>query len=160
MLSSASASFHRLTSSSPSIPTPFLPSSASLLPKSTTTRYKNRVYFSTFAIRKPIQLDILQEEETEMAEEESVSESVLYSISPLPLLVIGALPGGNRLTLLLISYTILFSHFTFMDFSCIFITIDSNSIINVGNKGCLGLVRASTIIDDTFIPILEFISFL
>ncbi|CAH1452053.1 unnamed protein product [Lactuca virosa] len=98
MLSSASASFHRLTSSSPSIPTPFLPSSASLLPKSTTKNSKNRVYFSTSALRKPIQLDILQEEETEMvAEEEGGSETVLYSISPLPLLVIAALPGAGTI---------------------------------------------------------------
>ncbi|KAL4592146.1 hypothetical protein LXL04_005132 [Taraxacum kok-saghyz] len=103
MLSSTSASIHRLASSSPSIsiplpiPIPPVPSSVSQFAKSTTTSSKNRGFCSTFAIRKPNQLDILRDEETDMAEEEvgGGSESVLYSISPLPLLLIAALPGGN-----------------------------------------------------------------
>ncbi|KAI3522848.1 hypothetical protein L1887_00900 [Cichorium endivia] len=95
MVSSASASFHRLACSSPSTPIPLLPSSASLLPKSTFTSSRNRVYFTACALRKPIQFDV--EEEMEMVEEDSGSETILYSISPLPLLLIAALPGAGTI---------------------------------------------------------------
>ncbi|KAI3791899.1 hypothetical protein L2E82_05765 [Cichorium intybus] len=94
MLSSTSASFHRLACSSPSTPIPLLPSSASLLPKSTFTSSRNRVYFTACALKKTIQFDM--EEEMEMVED-SGSETILYSISPLPLLLIAALPGAGTI---------------------------------------------------------------
>ncbi|KAI3687828.1 hypothetical protein L1987_81531 [Smallanthus sonchifolius] len=96
----SSASFHRLTSSSPSIstPIPLLHPTASALPKCTTRSSTNRVYFTPFSLQNPIQSEILHrqqdEEEIEMADS---GETVLYSISPLPLLVLAALPGGGAI---------------------------------------------------------------
>ncbi|KAI3709690.1 hypothetical protein L2E82_39456 [Cichorium intybus] len=98
MLSSISASFHRLACSSPSTPIPLVPSSASLLAKSTSTSSRNRVYLTACALEKPIQFDI--EEETEMVEEDSGSETVLYSISPHPILLIVALPVFGKFAIL------------------------------------------------------------
>ena len=103
----SSAAFHRLTSSSPSISpsTPLLPPNASPLAKYTTRSTRNSVYFTSFALQKPIQSEILlqqqhQQEDDEEEELEEIvmadgDETVLYSVSPLPLLVLAALPGGN-----------------------------------------------------------------
>ncbi|KAK9079380.1 hypothetical protein SSX86_001051 [Deinandra increscens subsp. villosa] len=103
----SSASFHRLTSSSPSISTsiPLVHPAASSLAKCTTSRCsRNRGYFTAFALQNPIQSESIQKHEEEEIEEieseiEMVNsgESVLYSVSPLPLLLLAALPGAGTI---------------------------------------------------------------
>ncbi|KAJ0663556.1 putative di-heme cytochrome, transmembrane [Helianthus annuus] len=89
----SSASFHRLT---PSISTslPLIPSTVSSLPKcipTTSTSHKSS-YITTFALKKPIQqLTMEMVEDTD----ETETETVLYSVSPLPLLLLAALPGAG-----------------------------------------------------------------
>ncbi|KAF5773205.1 putative di-heme cytochrome, transmembrane [Helianthus annuus] len=86
----SSASFHRLT---PSISTslPLIPSTVSSLAKCipTTSRHKSS-YITTFALKKP-----LQQQTMETVEETDETETVLYSASPLPLLLLAALPGAG-----------------------------------------------------------------
>nr|XP_043609477.1 uncharacterized protein LOC122581326 [Erigeron canadensis] len=102
MLSGASSTFHRLISSSSSslycVPIQ-VPSS---LTKFTSTR--NKVSLTVpFALKKPIdQADILirqhhHQEEEEILENMGGGESMLYSFSPLPLLLLAALPGGGTI---------------------------------------------------------------
>lgn len=98
MLSMSNATFHRLTSSSPCVPhIPLVPCSASPLVKCTaTSSSKNGV---CFALKNHVQTEVYQENEHEDEEMEIVadkgSESVLYSVSPLPLLLLAALPGAG-----------------------------------------------------------------
>ncbi|KAL8245178.1 hypothetical protein R6Q59_011436 [Mikania micrantha] len=94
-----SASFHRLTCS-----IPLVPSTASALAKCTSGSSRSNVYFTPFVLQNPIiQSEIVQHEEEEEEEEEmemvdgGETESVLYSISPLPLLLLAALPGAGTI---------------------------------------------------------------
>ncbi|KAI3706723.1 hypothetical protein L6452_24651 [Arctium lappa] len=90
-----SASFQRPTStcSSPFVPLPILltPSSASLSP-TTTRSTRNRGFVTAFALKTPIEMEVEEEEDVEMVKN---SESVVYSFSPLPLLLLAALPGAG-----------------------------------------------------------------
>ncbi|KAM0045956.1 putative di-hem cytochrome, transmembrane [Helianthus debilis subsp. tardiflorus] len=83
------ASFHRLTPSiSTSLPT------ASSLPKcipTTSTRQHKSSFITTFALKRPIQQQTMEMMETDDTE----TETVLYSVSPLPLLLLAALPGAG-----------------------------------------------------------------
>nr|GFC26592.1 hypothetical protein [Tanacetum cinerariifolium] len=87
-----------LTSSSPCVPhIPLVPCSASPFAKcETTSSSRNGV---CFALKSHVQTQVCQENEHEDEEMEAVlvkgSESVLYSVSPLPLLLLAALPGGS-----------------------------------------------------------------
>ncbi|KAD4384442.1 hypothetical protein E3N88_24610 [Mikania micrantha] len=92
-----SASFHRLTCS-----IPLVPSTASALAKCTSGSSRSNVYFTPFVLQNPIiQSEIVQHEEEEEQQMEMVdggeTESVLYSISPLPLLLLAALPGAGTI---------------------------------------------------------------
>ncbi|KAL8216933.1 hypothetical protein R6Q57_023770 [Mikania cordata] len=90
-----SASFHRLTCS-----IPFVPSTASALAKCTSGSSRSKVYFTPFVLQNPmIQSEIVQHEEEEEMEmvDGGETESVLYSISPLPLLLLAALPGAGTI---------------------------------------------------------------
>ncbi|XP_076938252.1 uncharacterized protein LOC143606333 [Bidens hawaiensis] len=103
---STSASFHRLltTCSYPYISTPLIvPPTASWLFKcsTTTSRYRNnKTYFTSFAIQKPLEpvtIKPQQEDDDEAIDNENESVSVLYSVSPLPLLLLAALPGAGTI---------------------------------------------------------------
>ncbi|KAI7742728.1 hypothetical protein M8C21_020303 [Ambrosia artemisiifolia] len=99
----SSASFHRLTYSSPSITIPLVPSTTSSLPKCTITSNRNRGYVTTFALKKQTQSETIQQQQNEQEDEEiemvesGITESVLYSVSPLPLLLLAALPGAGTI---------------------------------------------------------------
>ncbi|KAK1429473.1 hypothetical protein QVD17_11682 [Tagetes erecta] len=102
----SSTSFHRLTSSSPSIP--LLPSTTShFLPIT-----NNRLCFTSFALHNPIQSQIFhqqqhkhehkeeeekEDDDNEMTLANNSNETMLYSISPLPLLLLAALPGAGTI---------------------------------------------------------------
>lgn len=100
MLSTSNATFHRLASSSPCVPhIPLAPCSASPLAKCiATSSSRNGV---CFALKNHVQTEVCQENEHGDMELDIVadkgSESVLYSVSPLPLLVLAALPGAGTL---------------------------------------------------------------
>nr|GEY01473.1 GATA zinc finger domain-containing protein 10 [Tanacetum cinerariifolium] len=100
MLSMSNATFYRLTSSSPCVPDiPLVPCSASPFAKcETTSSSRNGV---CFARKSHVQTQVCQENEHEDEEMEVVlvkgSESVLYSVSPLPLLLLAALPGAGSI---------------------------------------------------------------
>ncbi|XP_076915866.1 uncharacterized protein LOC143575342 [Bidens hawaiensis] len=94
MLSIASSSIF-------STPLPLVPPTASTLLKCTTTRSsRNKAYFTAFAIRKPTKLETIKQQqdddEFEMVDGNK-NESVLYSVSPLPLLLLAALPGAGTI---------------------------------------------------------------
>lgn len=58
---------------------------------------RRAIFTSTFALKTSEiseTVDVI-EEETDLMSEESSSETLLYSLSPLPLLLLAALPGGN-----------------------------------------------------------------
>ncbi|GJT94801.1 ribonuclease H-like domain-containing protein [Tanacetum coccineum] len=89
---------YRLTSSSPCVPhIPLAPCSASPFAKcETTSSSRNGVCFALKSHH--VQTQVCEENEHEDEEMDIVSvkgsESVLYSVSPLPLLLLAALPGG------------------------------------------------------------------
>ncbi|GJU58942.1 GATA zinc finger domain-containing protein 10 [Tanacetum coccineum] len=101
MLSMSNATFHRLTSSSPCVPhIPLAPCSASPFAKcETTSSSRNGVCFALKSHH--VQTQVCEENEHEDEEMDIVSvkgsESVLYSVSPLPLLLLAALPGAGTI---------------------------------------------------------------
>ncbi|XP_071701370.1 uncharacterized protein [Rutidosis leptorrhynchoides] len=98
MLNSASCTFQRLTtSSSPCNPIPLVPTSS--LAKCRTTNRGNRFCnLTTYGLKKPIITTEQQKQEDEQMENKNgVNETLMYSLSPLPLVLLAALPGGGTI---------------------------------------------------------------